>query len=196
MLRITIVLLGFPAGAVLKNLLVGAGDARNAGLIPALGKYPRGGNGGPLQYSCLGIPWTEDPDGLQPMGSQRVRHDWATNTALLLLLTSWRHITCSCACRMPFIDGNLKVRFNSKHSASGTGKLLFLADSESQGYFQPFLHLWPMCFPSPYSQPIPTVFQPRWWTSLFLYAAGLRPAWGPLSSAWSSPVFPGPAPLC
>ena len=75
MLRITIVLLGFPEGAVLKNLLVGAGDARNAGLIPALGKYPRGGNGGPLQYSCLGIPWTEDPDGLQSMGSQRVRHD-------------------------------------------------------------------------------------------------------------------------
>ena len=22
-----------------------------------------------------GIPWTEDPDGLQSMGSQRVRHD-------------------------------------------------------------------------------------------------------------------------
>ena len=24
------------------------------------------------------IPWTEDPSGLQSMGSQRVRHDWAT----------------------------------------------------------------------------------------------------------------------
>ena len=24
------------------------------------------------------IPWTEDPGGLQPMGSQRVRHDLAT----------------------------------------------------------------------------------------------------------------------
>ena len=24
------------------------------------------------------IPWTEEPDGLQPMGSQRVGHDWAT----------------------------------------------------------------------------------------------------------------------
>ena len=23
------------------------------------------------------IPWTEDPDGLQSMGSQRVRHNWA-----------------------------------------------------------------------------------------------------------------------
>ena len=26
------------------------------------------------------IPWTEEPGGLQSMGSQRVRHDWATNT--------------------------------------------------------------------------------------------------------------------
>ena len=24
------------------------------------------------------IPWTEEPGGLQPMGSQRVRHDWAS----------------------------------------------------------------------------------------------------------------------
>ena len=27
------------------------------------------------------IPWTEEPGRLQPMGSQRVRHDWATNTS-------------------------------------------------------------------------------------------------------------------
>ena len=25
------------------------------------------------------IPWTKEPDGLQSMGSQRVRHDWVTN---------------------------------------------------------------------------------------------------------------------
>ena len=29
---------------------------------------PREGNGNPLQYSCLGIPWTEEPGGLQSMG--------------------------------------------------------------------------------------------------------------------------------
>ena len=27
------------------------------------------------------IPWTEEPGGLQPMGSQRVRHDLATELA-------------------------------------------------------------------------------------------------------------------
>ena len=28
------------------------------------------------------IPWTEEPGGLQSMGSQRVGHDWTTNTTL------------------------------------------------------------------------------------------------------------------
>ena len=30
------------------------------------------------------IPWTEEPGGLQSMGSQRVRNDWATNTTIHL----------------------------------------------------------------------------------------------------------------
>ena len=34
------------------------------------------------------ISWTEEPCGLQSTGSQRVGHDWVTNT-YLLLLTSW-----------------------------------------------------------------------------------------------------------
>ena len=29
---------------------------------------------------ALRIPWTEEPDGLHTMGSQRVRHNWLTNT--------------------------------------------------------------------------------------------------------------------
>ena len=36
------------------------------------------GSGNPLQYFSWRIPWTEEPGGLQSMGSQRVRHDWAT----------------------------------------------------------------------------------------------------------------------
>ena len=34
---------------VVKN----AGDTRDAGLIPELGRFPGVGNGNPLQYSCL-----------------------------------------------------------------------------------------------------------------------------------------------
>ena len=29
------------------------------------------------------IPWTEEPGGLQSMGSQRVRHNWMTNTLIV-----------------------------------------------------------------------------------------------------------------
>jgi len=38
---------------VVKNLPANAGDARDAGLIPGLGRSPGEGNGNPLQYSCL-----------------------------------------------------------------------------------------------------------------------------------------------
>ena len=31
------------------------------------------------------IPWTEEPGGLQSMGSQRVRHDWATSVCVFVL---------------------------------------------------------------------------------------------------------------
>ena len=41
---------GFPGGSDGKASACSAGDP---GLIPGLGKYPGGGNGNPLQYSCL-----------------------------------------------------------------------------------------------------------------------------------------------
>ena len=47
--------MGFPGGTVVKSL-ANAGDTRGAGLIAGSGRYPGGGNGNPLQYSCLGNP--------------------------------------------------------------------------------------------------------------------------------------------
>ena len=41
---------GLPSGSVVKNPPANAGDT---GLIPGLGRSPGGGNGNPLQYSCL-----------------------------------------------------------------------------------------------------------------------------------------------
>jgi len=41
---------------VVKNPPVNAGDSGDAGLIPGSGRSPGGGNGNPLQYSCLGNP--------------------------------------------------------------------------------------------------------------------------------------------
>ena len=48
--------LGFPGGSVIKNLPANAGDTRDEGSIPGVGRSPREGNGNPLQYSCLGNP--------------------------------------------------------------------------------------------------------------------------------------------
>ena len=47
---------GFPDGTMVKNLPANAGDIRNLGSIPGLGRSPGGGNGNPLQYSCLENP--------------------------------------------------------------------------------------------------------------------------------------------
>ena len=60
----------FPGCAAIKNLYANAGDVRDAGLIPGSGRPP-------AHSSILAwrIPWTEEPDGLQSMGSQGVRHD-------------------------------------------------------------------------------------------------------------------------
>jgi len=38
---------------VVKNPPANAGDVRNIGSIPGSGRFPRGGHGNPLQYSCL-----------------------------------------------------------------------------------------------------------------------------------------------
>ena len=44
---------GFPAGSVVENLPANAGDAGDPGSIPGSERPPGGGNGNPLQDSCL-----------------------------------------------------------------------------------------------------------------------------------------------
>ena len=61
---------------VVKNPPANAGDLRDSGLIPGLGRSPGGGNGNPLQYSFLENPmdreaWWAAVHG----GLKRVRHD-------------------------------------------------------------------------------------------------------------------------
>ena len=45
-----------PAALVVNNPPPNAGDVRDMGLIPGLGRCPGGGHGNPLQYSCLENP--------------------------------------------------------------------------------------------------------------------------------------------
>ena len=69
------IVLGFSDSSVIKNPLANAGDV---GSIPASGRSPGEGNGSPFQYSCLGNPMDRGAGRLQFTGSQRVRHNLAT----------------------------------------------------------------------------------------------------------------------
>ena len=54
-------------------------QAGDLGLMPRSGSSPGEGNDNPLQYSCLGDPWTEEPGRLCSLwGCKRVGHDLAT----------------------------------------------------------------------------------------------------------------------
>ena len=68
----------FPGGSGVKNPPASAGDA---GSIPGSGRFPGEETGNPLQYSCWGS--SMEPGRWQPMGYQRVGHDWATQQQLL-----------------------------------------------------------------------------------------------------------------
>ena len=57
---------------MVKNLPASAGDL---GSIPGPGRSPGGGNGNPVQYSCLENPMDRGAWQAMSMDLQRVRHD-------------------------------------------------------------------------------------------------------------------------
>ena len=67
----------FPDGSDGKDSACSAGDLSST---LGSGRPPGEGNGYPFHYSCIEIPWTQEPGGLQSMGSQRVRYDWVSDT--------------------------------------------------------------------------------------------------------------------
>ena len=62
---------GFPGGSEGKESACNAGDL---GSVLGLGRSPGEANAYIFQYSCLGIPWTEESGGVESLMSQRVRH--------------------------------------------------------------------------------------------------------------------------
>ena len=69
---------GLPGSSDGKESACNLGDQ---GLIPGSGRYPGEENGNPLQHSCLEISMDRGAwGGYSLWGSQRVWHDWATNT--------------------------------------------------------------------------------------------------------------------
>ena len=63
---------GFPGGAMVKNLPAKAG---NTDLIPGSGRSLEKEMAAHSGILAGRIEWTEEPDGLQSMGLQRVGHD-------------------------------------------------------------------------------------------------------------------------
>ena len=54
---------------MVKDPPANAGDTRDVGSIAGLGRFPGGGTGNLLKYSCLENPMNREPDGLQSIGS-------------------------------------------------------------------------------------------------------------------------------
>ena len=68
---------------VVKNPSANAGDVRDSGLIPKMGRSPEEGNGNlPLVLFLTGKFHGQEPGGLQPMGPQK----------LVELFPSWDNI--------------------------------------------------------------------------------------------------------
>ena len=65
-------IMGFPRGSDGEESACNAGDP---GLIPGSGRSSGGGQATHSSILAWGIPRTEEPGGLQSMGSQRVGHD-------------------------------------------------------------------------------------------------------------------------
>ena len=87
--------LGFPGGSEVKNPPANAGDAgevRDLGLILGSGRSPGGGNGNPLQYSCLENPMDRGVCGATVHGvanSQTRLSDFTHSLMQLLGLPWW-----------------------------------------------------------------------------------------------------------
>ena len=50
------------------------------------------------------IPWTEEPGRLRSVGSQRVRHDWATNAFSFIILINYVFICMLASLRHYFLS--------------------------------------------------------------------------------------------
>ena len=108
-----------------KNPFANAGDIRDAGLIPGLGRSPRRGHGNPLQYPCLENPWIEEPGGLQSMGLQSwmqlsdfaLLHMYTCSWCTLLYSRNESNIvkqSCMCMCYIPIKTNFKKAMWWSK----------------------------------------------------------------------------------
>ena len=112
-----------------KNLPAMQRTQADLSLIPRSGRVPGGGHGNQLQYSFLAwrIPWTEEPGGLQSIGSPRVGQDWSNSTHSCCIFLPHTEVLSS---------GSIKITFRAaKTQIAGT--LPGVPDSESAFLIKP-----------------------------------------------------------
>ena len=84
-----------------KNPPANAEDTGDVSLTPESGRSPGGGNGSHSSVLVWAVPRTEEPGGLQPMGSQRVRQAWAAKHCPCVSRSqALPHAAPSCWCRL------------------------------------------------------------------------------------------------
>ena len=85
--------LGFPGGASDKEPTCQCRRQKRHQFNPWVGKIPWRRAQQPTPVFLPGeSPWTEEPGGLQSIGSRRIRHDWSdlAHTCAQLALESWK----------------------------------------------------------------------------------------------------------
>ena len=80
--------MSFLDGSMGKKSACNAGDIGDSGSIPGWGRFPRGGNGNPFQYSSLGNSMHRGTWQAIVHGATRVRHDWLTGHSRAQLFNS------------------------------------------------------------------------------------------------------------
>ena len=83
---------------VVKYLSDYAGDIRDMGLIPGLGRSPGGGHGNPLQYSCLENPMDRGAWWATVHG---VTKSWTLESTPIIINGSW----VRCRLRLDYMEG-------------------------------------------------------------------------------------------
>ena len=102
---------------VVKNPPASAGDAKGAGSIPGLGRFPWKRAWPPTPVFLPGeSPWTEQPGRLQAMGSQRARHNWSDFTHMQV--DPWSsNLDCSRVSFSCFFEDVFSIMWKSFHKA-------------------------------------------------------------------------------
>ena len=87
------------------------------------------------------ISWTEAPGGLQFMGSQRVGHDWVTNTGVFLLGFIVYGTLCASSWNWLTISFSMLGKFSTIISSKIFSYPFFLSSSSGTPIIQMLVHL-------------------------------------------------------